>query len=528
MRNKKVNLLKNLTYIVLLLSISIIVYCCGDIGLSNTNTNRPDCNKYRVAHNFKFQNFYMGNSPDGRIFKIGPARNKARDCLGNRPNVTLRDSLTPVEGNYTAWQIITPVDTNYTSIRNALTSHANNVRLNYSYFPFFVCSIDSITNNNRLIDGLSDRFYKWTYIFTGKIFRNWITESNRWQVTGALLSHEIGHQVYIEGHEYHSGQYEDRCIMKYPIDSSLVWPSFTFCDNHACEIYNHLYDSSLYYKFNKSLNDNFVKNYDLEINITLEKDYFIVGEDIPLMISFKNNSGKPLTIENFDDNFIRKHFDIVDQNGYKPLYGGSSSIRIKPIYYTFKVDEEKSYSIYLLDDWGEPVSENLIFGSIPGLIRSGNYTIQYNNIYHNTKLQSNSISFTINKPDIPNQNTFELLKYFYTIRPTNGYEFKIDEFKNFVFNNITSVYVDQMFRCLLNMELLNPSDTKVLNDCMKYISLKPDSYITQYAIDGIRYHFEALNDSRGLINCLQQIYDSYINSKASSYAKNMLNNLNSK
>ena len=351
----------------------------------------------------------------------------------------------------------------------------------------YLCSIDSVTNNviqNEL--GRSSTPNTYSFFYTGKNLRTGqLTNEVDW-----LLVHELGHQIHIQGHSGHGGVGENCCSMwdYLNYNSGCVNDDIYLCDNHSCEIYDSFNSQFMNITTNIHLVDYTPPqktDLDFEISTNLEKDIYIEGEEIWLVINIKNT--KPiidsLPYANEAEIFSSVRVENIDKN--VSLFKGDYVFYSQKPYTSFKPFEEITYRIPLLDYYGFNSEKNFqkqTFGK-HYFFPEGRYKVQ-SYVYDISEevgiLESGILYFQVKTPQNNELVNLKNLREIHALRDAKiqEKELKVNRYKMFLSTiDSSSVYFEEAF-CLylkLKSRIRDLNKVQFINEYENFINLFPNS-----------------------------------------------------
>lgn len=261
----------------------------------------------------------------------------------------------------------------------------------------------------------------------------------------------------------------------------------------------------------------------IEVEINLDKSLYLEGEMITLNIIFKNISNNYITIENFNDNFVNTNILITTSEEKQLNYLGIISTYIGKTNYEFKPNEEKSFSIDLLDNFAT-VYTRYQAGSINGKLMPDRYTIKYlKQISDEEILKSNILTFIIVKP----QGTYSIalfdLENIYATDVKLDFNKKAELYRDYFYKYLNSNYSDQAFKLMIFLKSATKNfNHQTIDDCILFINKKPNSIVTKEVIEGITFYLKTENENDKLRIILNQILKNYPNTKAAMFAQTKL------
>src|SRR4030095_10439239 len=261
-------------------------------------------------------------------------------------------------------------------------------------------------------------------------------------------------------------------------------------------------------------------------DISIDKTEYLERENIVLVMKFKNTSDEEVIVKNFDGNFIHSNIVIKNSGGAQAQYGGLIFSGTGVSRDTFLIGEEKEYRIFLLDNYSmKTVDSYFPSGSVPGLFEAGYYSLQFKGtVDDNQTLESNTINFTVTKPDGKERDALHSLMKIYKMGFKDGWANKVAKYREFIYANPESAYMEQAFMNMATLVIFtNAGYENIFEDSKWFIDKKPNSNVIDYAIHGAEKYLEVnLNDSNQLKNYLNEIVKSYPETRASDLAEKIL------
>lgn len=521
--------LKFIIFFLVILITQLFFIGCDDASASMPGTSPDPCVIGQPEKKLRWRNFYM-SSHNGRSFKLDRSAVDENNAFYGRCNTRSID--TSVNGGtggvVLPYRIINTGFGTDLQIRTALGLHRDTVQEDFpsnGRFPYYVCGIDSFSYDldpNRVgysINGVGTGF---SYLEIGKLKR--IQAAHQSRFITALLVHELGHQLAIDGHGNHSGIDNERCVMKEYLSDTTITPYVTFCDNHACWIYNHVFDTENFITLNErgtSGSLKFKKKGNLEVEISLAKDTFLVSEMIIVNLKIKNTGNSTVFMKKINDNFINNNFIIKNSSGIKARFIGVTSTYIGWVLDTLKQGEERTYNSFLLYNY-TTINTKHSSARINGVIEAGKYRIVFLRNDEGEDLNSNTLESNVIEPKGIEQIAYNELLEIYNFDPKLDYGKKAGKYREFVFKYSSSVYMPQVFDLFLNLQIVTRFfNEQTVEDCKWFINKNPNSDYLYLPIVGPFLYYQKRN-SDGYNNYLNEIISKHPNTKAASVANEEL------
>lgn len=316
--------------------------------------------------------------------------------------------------------------------------------------------------------------------------------------------------------DFHLPKYENFILESY---SNFIIKFYLICT-----IFILIFSSKISYSFAESkYHSKILKVNAIEVEINLDKSLYLEGEMITLNIIFKNVSNDYISIENFNDNFVNTNILISTSEEKKLNYLGIISTYLGKTNYEFKPNEEISFSIDLLDNFGTIYTRYQV-GGINGKLMSDKYTIKYiKHISDEVILKSNILTFNIVKPQGTDSIALFDLENIYATDVKLDFNKKAELYRDYFYKYLNSNYSDQAFKLMIFLKSATKNfNHQTIDDCILFINKKPNSIVTKEVIEGITFYLKTENENDKLRIILNQISKNYPNTKAAMFAQTKL------
>jgi hypothetical protein len=356
----------------------------------------------------------------------------------------------------------------------------------------------------------------WSFISSGFIQGYKGTEAEGQEVVECIFSHEIGHQIAITDHGPHEGNDADNCIGGSPYDSEML-KRFQFCDRHICIMYNQ-FDN--YAEKSKKVTGHF------SCTISLEKDKFIEGESVWLIIRIKNESDIQDSIPYGSEFGIGQSLIVKNESGKISEYHGSQGFNLKIPFVKFDAYKDTTYFVEIMNKYGFKDEKTFDYGAMVSYFPQDDYSVQLNHYIAGGGLVSNVVRFNVVEPD---ENESIRLANLRSIYDTKDRKERINKYYDFVNNNINSFYIPQTIwalnRCYQVLYLGGqPLDSLIYQIDNFFLENYFNSYYSPFIIRTLwSYNYQQSKNEIKANDVLREIMFKYPDSYASKIANNYLN-----
>lgn len=316
-------------------------------------------------------------------------------------------------------------------------------------------------------------YSNWSFISSGYIQGYYGTNNSGKEVVEAVFTHEIGHQIAITDHGPHTGNDAANCLMGAPYDPEIL-KRFQFCDGHICEMYNQLYE---YAKKSTRINNHF------SCEINLDKEEYLEGESVWLIIKIKNESNKYDSLAyGVAEYLVGQRLKVMDENGKTSPYHGSYGHSLRIPYRYFKPHSDTTYYFEIMNNFGFEYENAYDYGAMISYFPAGKYTVQL--VYDEAGIISNIVTFTVNKPDEIESARLQELRRIYNTKDRNE---RIVKYHNFIDSNLNSIYIPQTIWALNGCYSVlylggMPLDTMIIRQIKYFLNNYPNSYYVSSSV----------------------------------------------
>jgi hypothetical protein len=368
-------------------------------------------------------------------------------------------------------------------------------------FNKFVCSIDSLDSDtlnanakNRV--GITDYDFKWSFIYKGEIRKkaNFDEEQTKYYTQG-MLAHECGHQMGIVGHQENCGGSDfNSCIMHDTTIYEFVYPGPTYCNTHACSLYQLSQDEYLKQPITSSSFDKYINLFNssnkyLQVKIQITKDSFNEGEHILLKCIIKNISNEKVTLVNFHTDTRQMYF-IKNNNGLNLKYKSDHGLYMSPTYTEIQPQKEITDDLELTGKFGD-INLQSTPGSPDYYLSKGKYEVYFEskvNILENEEIKEynlisdSNLVFNIFENQDSNASAWEELKVICkTTNVNNAFSDKMKKYKEFLNKYPESIFYDQVaYYYILLGTVARLYNKEIINDYKELIEKIANTKNTYY------------------------------------------------
>jgi hypothetical protein len=264
---------------------------------------------------------------------------------------------------------------------------------------------------------------------------------------------------------------------------------------------------------------------EIEVRITSDKTNYLEGEMIVMGVYFKNTTNRELSINSDCGNLPYTNFKFSgDSNDIR--YIGAISDCIGKSYLKFDPNEEKSYRIFLLNNYTSNYKSRMRLeyspASVKGLIERG----EYNVTFINNNLISNSLNITVTKPSDEDSIALANLIDIYSMVTRGYYVDKISKYRKFIYEFPNNEYIHQAFMNMMVLKFPHLTDEYTVIDSKWFISMHPNSPVIDYAINTVEKYYNEINNLNEYKSFLNDIVINYTNSTASNLAQKKIKEYN--
>jgi len=276
--------------------------------------------------------------------------------------------------------------------------------------------------------------------------------------------------------------------------------------------------------------------YNFAINISLDKDNYVQGENVWVTVKVKNISDKIDSLPHLDDISLAEYMAVRKINPYNTelfnYSGGMDNIIVK--YVTFQPNEERIFDLNLQWCYGDTLPKNA--NPYFEYFTIGTYEIwevfrDFTNIKAKP-LVSNKLTFNVIRPTGSEYEDFKELLRIYGIPDDKSkphFKTRIDAYIDFINYNPKSIYAEEFIsHSLIDRSITNYKyDESFIKDALTFISNFPDSRIINRLIHA-SISIQKNNKSNDEIKEFwQNIAKQYPNTRTTTSIENNLNNIDS-
>jgi len=271
-----------------------------------------------------------------------------------------------------------------------------------------------------------------------------------------------------------------------------------------------------------------------KMEISTEKNEYIEGEYVILMVKVKNNGTQTDSIEFLNDDYLSKSILLKNQAGRSSSYRGADVFYVGVHFASIPANGEIVFPIKLNYLWGfrsfdsyDETSKAFASRYFP----EGKYTVEVNFKYDKgrKKISSNKIDFEVKASDASETEAFEKFKELYKF-PYGGFysetqnQQTILKWIEFMDTHRNSVYYDNAFYESVYKRKFNDFmyDSTMLDDCQHIINDKPNTLTARTAINTAFEIIEKISGKDAALLYLEKIKSDYPGTESSKWAERLL------
>lgn len=264
----------------------------------------------------------------------------------------------------------------------------------------------------------------------------------------------------------------------------------------------------------------------INVILSLDKNFFLEAEDIILNIKIKNNGLNIDSIKNLDGHSFSTNINLTNSGSKLPytgmeMYGpGGDYVHLLP-------GQEIDFSFDLLNTYGTKKQES-IFPSNSVYLPQGSYNISLlpNNWLFGKDLHSNNLSFEIKYPTGFENGALIELRELYKLSPSTDLSLK---YREFVYKYPESAYMDQSFVDFLSIRLGEQEkkySNLIIEDCKWFIGNRPNSSYVKLILKNCIELLEKYESKSNAEEYLNKVATLYSSAKVGKEALQLLDKLN--